>query len=281
MFVEALRKAIRFTLPVVLSERFEDGHCEAQIGAFVVINQEGWAVTAGHIVTLDAQNAEAVERHQQGGTSRRARRRRQQRAKPNTVVTVASAWWGWDKVQRVETHSLNEVDLALVKLEPFEPEWVTEYPVFKNPKDLPYGRSLCRLGFPFHSITPIYHENTQSFQLPSESMPIPFFPNDGIYTRELVLPEEQQPAPGYPLRFIETSSPGLRGQSGRPIFDMDGSVWAIQTDTTHHPLGFTPPDPRNPSKTVSQFMHVGRGVHPLTLTGAMDQLRINYQPSAK
>lgn len=38
--------------------------------------------------------------------------------------------------------------------------------------------------------------------------------------------------------FIETSTPRLRGQSGGPIFDVNGAIWAIQSQTHHLKLGF-------------------------------------------
>jgi hypothetical protein len=41
-------------------------------------------------------------------------------------------------------------------------------------------------------------------------------------------------------KFIETSTPGLRGQSGGPLFDVDGKVWGIQSRTNHYDLGFAP-----------------------------------------
>ena len=42
------------------------------------------------------------------------------------------------------------------------------------------------------------------------------------------------------VHYLETSSAGLLGQSGGPIFDIDGTVWAMQSRTTHLPLGFAP-----------------------------------------
>jgi hypothetical protein len=33
------------------------------------------------------------------------------------------------------------------------------------------------------------------------------------------------------VKFIETSTPGLRGQSGGPLFDAKGEIWGIQSRT--------------------------------------------------
>ena len=38
----------------------------------------------------------------------------------------------------------------------------------------------------------------------------------------------------------ETISSGLRGQSGGPISDREGTVWAVQSHTRHYPFSFKP-----------------------------------------
>lgn len=134
-------------------------------------------------------------------------------------------------------------DLALGKIDGFDMSRVAIYPKLKNPcVNFDIGENLCKLGFSFHSISPIYDETTNAFELPPEALPIPLFPIEGIFTRTLVMKEGSSSA-----KFVETSSPGLRGQSGDPTFDTKGRVWAIQSRTIHHPLGFSPeaPNQRN------------------------------------
>ncbi len=141
------------------------------------------------------------------------------------------------------------------------------------------GRSLCRLGFPFHSVQPVFHPERNAFELPPGSIPLPLFPNDGILTRivEVEVAPPLDPPPPFKFQFIETSSPGLLGQSGGPIFDQNGTVWGIQSRTVHHPLGFSPPVPGGkPSEKEHQFMNVGWGVHAETIVGAMRDLGIAF-----
>jgi hypothetical protein len=105
---------------------------------------------------------------------------------------------------------------------------------------------------------------------------------DGIFTRvaEIVVLDKDKPVPPpFPLRWIETSSPGLRGQSGGPIIDPQGSIWGIQSNTASYPLGFDPPVPGRPGVTHHQFLNVGRGVHPDTIFGFLNQLGIKYDVS--
>ena len=103
---------------------------------------------------------------------------------------------------------------------------------------------------------------------------MPFFPNDGIFTRVVDVAIDPTtsnvPPPPFPLRFIETSSPGLRGQSGGPVFDCKGTVWGIQSRTIHYPLGFSPPVPGGkPHEKEHQFLNVGWAVHVETIVGAL------------
>jgi hypothetical protein len=66
--------------------------------------------------------------------------------------------------------------------------------------------------------------------------------------------------------FIETSSPGMRGQSGGPVFDVDGRVWGIQRRTHHLDLGFSPRVRTSAGETVEhQFLIVGIATHPSEL----------------
>ena len=94
----------------------------------------------------------------------------------------------------------------------------TEYPVLKLPTSgFDRGRSLCRLGFPFVEVTSTYDEANNSFAFANAQLV--FFPNEGIFTR--ILDAGRTPDGKHPVMFVETSSPGLRGQSGGPIFDSD------------------------------------------------------------
>ena len=63
-------------------------------------------------------------------------------------VRSHSVWWGVDDVRLVEAHVVPAADLALGRLEPFDPGSVAHYPVWKDPsRDFAPGRSLCKLGF--------------------------------------------------------------------------------------------------------------------------------------
>jgi hypothetical protein len=98
---------------------------------------------------------------------------------------------------------------------------------------------------------------------------MPRFPIEGIFTRTSQIEFEGE-RPPFPVRYVETSSPGLLGQSGGPTFDVEATIWAIQAKTAHLALGFA---------GQNQYLNVGLGVHPETMFPFFDHHKIEYQVS--
>ena len=290
MFRKACEIARRFTWPVVISRRLVSGKCYAVIGSCVVVNPEGWIVTAGHVLKECDDLAKAVLRtralqaqiaaiEQDTTIDRHELRARLASVKPpkSDDTERSSVWFGRDHLRMKEGYVLEGADLAIARLEPFDPAWVAQYPMFRGTThDFEPGTSMCRLGFPFHRLEPTWDAATNTFRLPPESVPLPIFPVDGIFTRtaEIVVARgASEPAmlPPYPLRMVETSSPGLPGQSGGPIFDANGLVWGIQVATASYPLEL--------DTTERQYLNVGLGIAPITLFGFFDDRGVKYQVS--
>jgi hypothetical protein len=173
--------------------------------------------------------------------------------------------------------ALPEADLLVGRLEPFDPASVPTYPVIKDPSNLRLGTSLCKLGYPFHEISATFDESKNAFRLAPDALPIPRFPIEGIYTRNCFTGKSSGK---YDVKFLETSTPGLRGQSGGSIFDHKGTVWAVQSHTRHLPLGFSPKVKKN-SKEVeeNQFLNVGLGIHPEILVQFLNDNNIRFDIS--
>jgi S1-C subfamily serine protease len=233
-----------FTVPVVVSQRTNDGAVGCGVGAAVVVNDDGWIVTAAHML-------EAAAAYGRG------------------ELANVSCWFGHDGWSVAAWEVVPDADLAVGRLDGFRPSHISTYPVFGT-GDLGPGRSLCRLGFPFHAVEAGFDEATGTFQLAPHTLPIPRFPNEGIMTRAINLSGTGLP---YPVSFVETSSPGLRGQSGGPLFDTDGHVWGIQSRTNHLLLGFDPQlDVGGATVTEHQFMNVGVATSSETVLGLLGRL---------
>lgn len=294
MFQKACLLAQQFTRPIIISRKTVDGDCSATIGTFVVINKDGWFVTAHHI--LDELNKIMLETEQtqrirlayetirdDSSLSRLDRKKAYKKLTKlsGDQVERNSAWWGQNELRLVEVMSVPEIDLAVGRLEPFDESRFANYPIFKDPtKGITPGKSLCKLGFPFHTVQPEWDDDNQRFNLPEGSLPLPLFPIEGIFTRIILIQVDKPTRPKIPLEYLETSSPGLRGQSGGPTFDDQGTIWAIQSRTAHYALGFSPkvPGSRN-GETEHQFINVGLGIQSSALVALFDEIGLDYQVS--
>lgn len=276
MFANAVEIATHYTRPVIISIRFHDTTLESGMAAFVVVNDEGWIVTAAHLFrAMQAHPAHKKEiaAHEAAKTILGKSKKRAKLPKRNPKwLTDFSYWWAGDGVGVRNIAADFDLDIAIAQLDPFDPAAIGAYPTFKDPATpLRQGTSLCRLGYPFHEFEPTFKGGT--FELPRGALPAPRFPLEGIFTRNVMKP----PAKGGTPKFIETSSPGLRGQSGGPIFDTDGVVWGIQSSTHHLDLGFSPTTTRGKTKVVEhQFLNVGLGVHPEIVDGFLTAKGVKF-----
>jgi hypothetical protein len=289
---------------VIISRKTVSGECSSAIGSFVVINEDGWIVTAAHILELcmtlgkecasvRSINAERDAIRSDTTLTDRDKRKRISKLSfpPKNSTEEFSIWWGIGLASQIENAvggqvqldnaaAIPEADLAVGRLQPFDPAWVKIYPVFKDPsKNFDSGVSLMKVGFPFHSIVPAWDSDNRRFEFPDGALPVPRFPIEGIFTRVAQTKWAGGSVLPFPIRFVETSTPGLRGQSGGSTVDIKGTVWAIQSRTTHLPLGFDPEVPGKPGQTEHQFINVGLGIHPETMFGFFQQQGIEYQTS--
>ncbi len=287
MFRNALAVATQFTLPVVTSRRTVAGVCSSSIGAFVVVNPEGWILTAAHVlIQLDKLTSESAiaKKHIADEAAIRANAALNPKERAKQLQALGklrkdttehySSWWGFLADSISDIHVIEEVDIGVAKLANFDASKIKAYPVFKDPsKGIVQGVGLCKLGFPFHEIIPLWDGAAGAFSFPPGAIPLPSFPMDGIITRFITVQPVGAPPP-FQLMQIETSTPGLMGQSGGPTIDHQGAVWAIQSNTAHLSLGF-----KLPAGKPEQFLNVGRGVHVETLLGFLDSLGVKYDKS--
>ena len=123
------------------------------------------------------------------------------------------------------------LDLALIRFKGIKTER-DNYPIFSE-KFPEQGQSVCKLGYAFPEFDIFKYSNDLDNIVIKEDgiRNFPVFPMDGIVTRGIV--DEHNI-----LSMFETSTPGLRGQSGGPIFGPNGIVYGIQSMTVHLDLNF-------------------------------------------
>ena len=291
MFQKACEIGRNFTWPVVISRLTVGGICEAGVGTFIPVNDEGWIVTAAHILQLMAKmsaeetqtrelKAKIASINSDKALSNKDRRRQlaQLGLLKSDAVEKWSIWWGQDAA-RIEIGSdlgMEIADIAVARLTSFDTSKMRAFPTFrKRSSDSDPGTSLCRMGFPFWDVKPEWSAATNNFNL-TQNMPLPVFANEGILARQFeTIPTDaagnRLPPLPFRIRSIETSNAGLLGQSGGPIFDREGIVWGIQTSTVSYQLDLNTED--------NQYYNVGVGCHSETVIGLLTQRGVKCQVS--
>lgn len=287
MFRYACARMGHYTRPIVISWVTTSGHRASRVAASVLINSAGWIVTAANVLTFikeleasrDTARSGAKPRSGNGNGGVRSEWWGKADTTSQDQVRDFSVWWGEDRAILMDARIDQNGDAAVGRLEPAATTDFKEWPELRNAaeSDEP-GASLCKLGFPFHRIVPEYDEKTGNFTLPPGSVPLPFFPIEGIYCRTVEVTGEGQEQPK--ARFIETSSPSPDGHIGGPLFDVEGRIWGIQSHTAHYSLGFRPAPPGQPDGTgVDQFLNAGRAAHISAVQRLLDETGAEYRVS--
>jgi len=287
MFATAVAHAHKFTAPVVISSKTLEGKVASACGAFVVINNEGWIVTAAHVFDAQRVLAEHRKAHAEylatrktieNDTSLKANKKRKMISRlpfsENWLESV-SLWWGNDRLKTGDVHMNLLADIAITRLQNFNPAPDQIYPVFGNPSaKLPPGTSLCKIGFPFHSIQTTFDDTNRLFRFEAGALPIPWFALDGIVARYQVLKNQ---ADKTEATFLQMSTPGLKGQSGGPVFDKNGIVWGIQVRTESLELGFQPEITKDGKRIAEhQFLNVGIAAYVSELFAMFQKFNVKH-----
>ena len=265
MFADACKVATRYTYPVVIARRYFDRTTDCSCAAFVVLNEQGWIATAAHLLAAD----EALQRS--------CREISRLKTNPKWITNV-SFRWGDDGMRLREVRLLPEADLAVGRLEPFDPERFRPFPVVKDPACLDVGTPLCKLGYPFQQVKASYDESKGGFRLSTGSQPLAGFPMEGIYTRTLSAGKSSDGR--YEIKYLETSSPGLIGQSGGPLFDSRGTLWGVQSRTDMHSFPIRTRIPgRERTKKEILSLNLGVAIHPEVLVNYLSDHGIPFRLS--
>jgi hypothetical protein len=287
MFTKSYDIAKNFTHPLVVTMRFFDKTIESGLGAFVIVNDDGWLMTAAH--NLGAAFAfnqhqqelkEHIEKVEKINVNKQIkdhqRKLMAKSIKPNPKwITDFAIMLAGQPIAIQEYHIHGENDIAFLRVDKSVIKGQIVFPKIIDPIKIKPGTSLMKLGYPFVEVNATFNQTTNLFELPPNFLPLPFFPIEGIYTRNLLSGKTKDQS--MDILFLETSSPGLKGQSGGPICDIDGNIYAIQSQNVTLPLGFKGIIEIN-KKIVeeNQFLNVGIGVHPQTIVTLLKMHDIKF-----
>ena len=291
MFESAIDNVLQFTRPLHTISRTYGGLILPGSSTFFFVNNNGVAITCKHVLDLipAADNINQTylqfkaerERIPKDGKYKRNLQGLEIKYKYNADSTIQlknNFLNCFDTIKEITCHAHPTLDLAIMEFKGFNKIYYTSHARFiKDNNKIKQGKSLCRIGFPFPEFNNFKHNpDTDDIEWTNTGNPnSPSFPIDGIVTRFVGSNQNE-------ITGIEMSTPGLKGQSGGPLFDTAGNIYGMQFATNHLHLGFDMKDIEiinNGKKSkVSNypFLHVGICVHADKIKEFLNQHNINF-----
>jgi len=241
MYKKSIKENSKFLIPFVEGIKYYGSNkIEHALGTMIILNEQGDILTCKHIAEEFIRNDKLGNIYPKfineinnckSDEEIKTIEKKYNIKKDSIVLTnINLPFEIKDKVDiNIKFHDY--LDLAIIRFSNANFK-IDNYPVFA--RELPLqGQSICKLGFAF----PEYdffeyskkHENIVMKKDVFASFPL--FPMDGIVTR-LIMDENNS------LSMFETSTPGIRGQSGGPAFSPEGIIYGIQSMTKQLDLNF-------------------------------------------
>lgn len=292
MFVNAIEEVEKFTRPIHTITRFY-GETIVNPGTSTLffVNELGCAITCKHVMDLigarDAINNQyknfITEKNTIGKNNKYNKRLNELEQKYNykddVVIQLKEEFIGCTREPFFNYKWINHptYDLSILIFQDFKnPAYESFARFVKDSSILKQGKFLCRLGFPFPEFTNFrYNNDKDDIEWTTEGITnAPRFPIEGMLTRHF--------ADNGKIWGIEMSTPGLRGQSGGPLFDSEGNIAGLQSSTQHLHLGFDmknfeyKANGRTIKITNQPFLHSGRCIHVDVIKDFLKSNNIKY-----
>jgi hypothetical protein len=276
MFVNAIEEVAKFTRPIhTISRIYNEKIVSPGAATLFFVNEDGCAITCKHVIDLICNRSNINANYDKFskekvtiGKNQYKRRIKELEARYNlkadSIVQLNELFVNCTTETNFNYRYINhpKYDLSILIIENFiNPSYQSHAVFLKDASVLKQGRFLCRLGFPFPEFTNFqYNSVTDNIEWTNTGqVETPRFPIEGMLTRFLL--------DGGIVFGIELSTPGLRGQSGGPLFNEKGIICGMQSSTNHLHLNF---DMKNfeyktGGKTIKvsnqPFLHVGQCIH--------------------
>ena len=240
MYKKSIKDNSKYLIPFVEGIKYYGSdEIEHVIGTMMVLNKNGDILTCKHIanefINNDRLRAKYIKFMSELKECKNSKEKKKVEEKykitdNSVVLSNINLPFQINGSLQIDIKMHRYLDLAIISFKGVKFK-TTEYPRFS--KSLAeQGQSVCKLGyaFPEYNFFEYSHEKENIIMKKEIVASFPLFPLDGIVTRHVMHNNE--------ITMIETSTPGLKGQSGGPVFGPDGVIYGIQSMTKHIDVNF-------------------------------------------
>lgn len=295
MFVNAISKVIQFTRPILfISRNYKSETVIPGLATLFFVNDSGCAITCKHVAE-QILHSDTINENYKNFTAEVSAARTANPHNYKKEIRLLEKQYGYQNgitvnmkcqfsnvpspISDLTIHIHPVYDLAIIQFNGFQQLNYEAHNIYllENEEEIQQGKSLCRLGFPFPEFSNFqYNSAIDNIEWTSAPSQVPCFPIDGIVTRHIGNENGE-------IFGIELSTPGLRGQSGGPLFDRDGRIFGMQFATHHLHLGFDmeeAPMMINGERKIihnQPFLHVGQCLHISVIKDFLEHHNIPYR----
>jgi hypothetical protein len=293
MFVKAIEEIQQFTRPVhTIVRHYHNDFIQPGAATLFFVNDEGVAITCKHVLEQLLHEHAINANYNNFKTERKAlgsitdagyqTRLKDLEAKyhytnPGAIAQLRNFLINCTDSAAYDYIPHPTLDLAVLKFKDVKQRFYTSHAAFlKDGSQIKQGKHLCRFGFPFAEFTNFHYDtaNDEIAFTNTGNMNSPSFPMDGMVTRHVM--------EGQKMTGVELSTPGLRGQSGGPLFDSDGVIFGMQSMTVQYHMGFDEQtieiisNGKRTSTFNHSFLNVGRCIHVDAIKEFLSQVQVKY-----
>jgi hypothetical protein len=227
---------------------------------FFFVNEDGWGVTCKHVLESMLEIDRLNNDYMQFNTELKLDPKRKYQLERTFKLKKNNVCQGAYQIGiNLKPHSQfrwiahPSLDLVLIH---FDVPYPTKYCTFvENMSEIEQGTSLARIGFPFVEFNNFsYDKINKSLEFTQNVEPMVTFAVDGIVSQNVVDTIDEASI----RTIIVMSTPGIKGQSGGPLYDVSGRVAGMQSATSTRNLNFIGKTHINNKEVeVPQFLNIG------------------------
>ena len=288
MFANAIERVGEYTRPFIyIARNYGDTVVMPHSSTMFFVNDEGFAVTtrnvARTILTSPNVNAKYAQFKQiikqLPNDGRRPSAIKKQEmifgyTKGVTVNVKCNFKNCVSPITEITCHVHKKYDVAIIHFKGFDSKHYNGHAIFAdNANSVRPGEMLCRLGFPFPEVSgAIYNGLTDDIEWGDPgSVNTPRFPTEGMVTRHVGI--------NGVVAGIELSTPGIKGQNGAPLFDKEGVVYGMYTETRRLSMGYSFDEKGMPCQGKDphpSYIYIGHCLSGEIIKSFLDENNVKY-----